>query len=191
MASGTPKRAVYWDPPGHPDEIPAKRMCLTTPLTPTAAPRMDISDGIPMKRRRLDYMGTPLTSTMADEIYPSPCGDMTAPMTSGDASGKTPEGSWPKSHPETQDCPPDGCPLAGTSTEGEGRPQVNPDEPMFTYSQVEQICENIWKERETWIRQEYDRILSLRLAEQHESFVKFTYEQIQQKLQETAPTYMS
>ncbi|KAH7986510.1 hypothetical protein HPB52_024903 [Rhipicephalus sanguineus] len=39
--------------------------------------------------------------------------------------------------------PTDGCPLAGTSTEGDGRPQVNPDEPMFTYSQVEQICENI------------------------------------------------
>ncbi|KAH7977542.1 hypothetical protein HPB49_002220 [Dermacentor silvarum] len=204
MASWTPKRALYWDPPGPPEEMPAKRMCLTHPPAPTPAPRMEIADEIPVKRRRVDYLGAPSTdSTMADEIYPSPCGDMPAQLPSGEASGQAPEGMWQlqqcqqTGYPEPQgNCnPPEGFPRAGTSSEGacagDVRPPVRLDQPMFTYRQVEQICQNIWNERENWIRAEYDRILSVTLAEQHESFVKFTYEQIQKKLQGSAPSYMS
>ncbi|KAH6922297.1 hypothetical protein HPB50_012324 [Hyalomma asiaticum] len=72
MDSGTPERAMPWDPLGQPDEIPAKRMCLTVSLTSTSAQRMEISDEIPMKRRCAGYLGAPSdVSNMADEIYPS------------------------------------------------------------------------------------------------------------------------
>lgn len=35
------------------------------------------------------------------------------------------------------------------------------------------------RERESEIREEYDKVLTTKLAEQYESFVKFTYDQIQ------------
>ncbi|XP_050046308.1 uncharacterized protein [Dermacentor andersoni] len=204
MASWAPKRTLYWDPPGQADEIPAKRMCLTHRQAPAPAPRMDISDDIPAKRRRVDYLGAPSTaSTMADEIYPSSCGDMPAQLLSGEASGQAPEGLWQlqqcqqSSYPEPQDncSPPEGCPRAGTSSEGAGagdvKPPVRPDQPMFTYRQVANICENVWRDRENLVREEYDRILSTMLAEQHDAFVKFTLEQIEKKLQGSVPSYMS
>lgn len=40
------------------------------------------------------------------------------------------------------------------------------------------ICERMLKERESEIREEYDNVLTAKLAEQYEAFVKFTYDQI-------------
>ncbi|KAH6948446.1 hypothetical protein HPB50_024513 [Hyalomma asiaticum] len=189
MDSGAPKRPMPWDPLGQPDEIPAKRMCLTLPLIPSVPERMEIEDEIPMKRRRLDSMGTTLTgSSAALEVYPSPCGDVAAQGPSGDASGKTTEGLPQSSELQGQ---PEDFSLAGPSSEGDGRPQVPKDEPMFTMSQVQQMVDNIWKQREVWLRENYDRVLTTKLAEQYESFVAFTNNQIEQKLRNTTPSYMS
>jgi hypothetical protein len=49
--------------------------------------------------------------------------------------------------------------------------------------QVQMICARMMKEREEQIREQYDQVLSTKLAEQYESFVKFTYDQIQQRYQ--------
>jgi hypothetical protein len=43
------------------------------------------------------------------------------------------------------------------------------------------ICERMLKERETQIREEYDRTLNSKLSEQYDIFVKFTYDQIQKR----------
>jgi hypothetical protein len=45
------------------------------------------------------------------------------------------------------------------------------------------ICERMLKERETEIRAEYDRVLSLKLAEQYDAFVKFNHDQLQRRFE--------
>lgn len=57
---------------------------------------------------------------------------------------------------------------------------------LFTYSQVGLICERMLKEQEERIREEYSEILSAKLAEQYDTFVKFTHDQLQKKLRSAA-----
>lgn len=45
------------------------------------------------------------------------------------------------------------------------------------------ICERMLREKESEIRDEYDHVLSQKLAEQYDAFVKFTYDQIQRNYQ--------
>lgn len=52
--------------------------------------------------------------------------------------------------------------------------------------QVGLVCERMLKEQETLIREEYDQILHLKLSEQYDAFVKFTYDQIQRKFESAA-----
>jgi len=66
------------------------------------------------------------------------------------------------------------------------------DAPLFTFRQVGLICERVLKERESQIRQEYDDVLNTKLAEQYDTFVKFTYDQIQKRFENGAiPSYLS
>lgn len=48
------------------------------------------------------------------------------------------------------------------------------------------ICERMLKERETEIREEYDRVLTSKLAEQYDAFVKFTQDQLQKRFEANA-----
>ena len=52
------------------------------------------------------------------------------------------------------------------------------DQPTFTLRQVGIIRERLLKDYEDKIREEYEQILNTKPAEQHESFVKFTHDQI-------------
>lgn len=66
------------------------------------------------------------------------------------------------------------------------------DQPLFTFRQVGLICERMLKDREDQIRQEYDQVLISKLAEQYDTFVKFTYDQIQKKFEAAnVPSYLS
>jgi len=66
------------------------------------------------------------------------------------------------------------------------------DKPLFTFKQVSLICERMLKERETEIREEYDRVLTFKLAEQYDAFVKFTHDQLQKRFEaNAAPSYLS
>jgi hypothetical protein len=68
----------------------------------------------------------------------------------------------------------------------------NGDQPLFTFKQVGLICERLLKERESQIREEYDGVLGSKLAEQYDTFVKFTYDQIQKRFDASAtPSYLS
>lgn len=49
------------------------------------------------------------------------------------------------------------------------------------------ICERMLRERETLLREEYNQVLTTKLAEQYDAFVKFTYDQIQKRY-EAAPS---
>ncbi|XP_014219111.1 akirin-2 [Copidosoma floridanum] len=66
------------------------------------------------------------------------------------------------------------------------------EKPLFTFRQVGLICERMLKEQEVKIREEYDQVLSLKLSEQYDTFVKFTYDQIQKRFESAAaPSYLS
>ncbi|XP_077264091.1 akirin [Temnothorax americanus] len=66
------------------------------------------------------------------------------------------------------------------------------EKPLFTFRQVGVICERMLKEQETKIREEYDQILHLKLSEQYDAFVKFTYDQLQKRFESAAaPSYLS
>jgi hypothetical protein len=57
---------------------------------------------------------------------------------------------------------------------------------MIFAVQVGLICERMLKERESQIREEYDRVLNTKLSEQYDAFVKFTYDQIQKRFEAAA-----
>lgn len=59
------------------------------------------------------------------------------------------------------------------------------DKPMFSFKQVQIICDRLLKEQETRLCTEYDKILNAKMAEQYDSFVKFTYDQIHRRLDDT------
>jgi len=81
------------------------------------------------------------------------------------------------------------------SSGSEGPSESSPsrsEKPIFTFKQVGIICEKMLRERETEIREEYDNVLTTKLAEQYDAFVKFTYDQIQKNYnRQTAPSYLS
>jgi len=65
------------------------------------------------------------------------------------------------------------------------------DKPLFNFKQVSLICERLVREREEALREEYDKVLSEKLAEQYDAFVKFTYDQIQRRLNDRPMSYVS
>lgn len=72
--------------------------------------------------------------------------------------------------------------LTGTSS-GASSP-TRKEQPLFSLRQVGMICERLLKEREDKIREEYDEILTTKLAEQYDAFVKFTHDQLMRRFGE-------
>lgn len=70
--------------------------------------------------------------------------------------------------------------------------QTKQDKHLFTFRQVGMICERLLKDREDSLRELYDEVLNAKLAEQYDTFVKFTYDQIQKRFENSAaPSYLS
>uniref|UniRef100_A0A8C5Z3K1 Akirin 1 n=1 Tax=Marmota marmota marmota TaxID=9994 RepID=A0A8C5Z3K1_MARMA len=65
-----------------------------------------------------------------------------------------------------------------TAPSSPGSSWMRKDRPTFTLRQVGMTCERLLKDDEDEIREEYEQILNTQLAEQYESFVKFTQDQI-------------
>ncbi|KAF7256996.1 Transmembrane 9 superfamily protein member 4 [Paragonimus skrjabini miyazakii] len=77
--------------------------------------------------------------------------------------------------------------------------------PIFTLPQVTALCDRLIKEREDELRQEYDSILSCKLAgdvyrhhtcpifspEQYEAFLKFSHDQLYSRFQNAPMSYVS
>ncbi|CAF5127029.1 unnamed protein product, partial [Rotaria magnacalcarata] len=62
---------------------------------------------------------------------------------------------------------------------------------LLTIKQVNMICARLLKEREEQIREEYDQILSNKLNEQYEGFVRFTQDQLAKRFSELQFSYVS
>ncbi|KAJ7421897.1 Akirin-2 [Willisornis vidua] len=68
-----------------------------------------------------------------------------------------------------------------TGTSSAASSPLKKEQPLFTLRQVGMICERLLKEREEKIREEYEEILTTKLAEQYDAFVKFTHDQIMRR----------
>ncbi|KAF7694543.1 akirin-2 [Silurus meridionalis] len=65
------------------------------------------------------------------------------------------------------------------------------EQPLFSVKQVGLICERLLKEREEKIREEYEETLTSKLAEQYDTFVKFTHDQLMRRFGEQPASYVS
>lgn len=65
------------------------------------------------------------------------------------------------------------------------------DTPMLSLRQVQLVVARLLKEHEDHLRDEYDKILSEKLTEQYEAFLKFNYDEISRRFGETAASYVS
>nr|XP_056712241.1 akirin-2 [Euleptes europaea] len=84
--------------------------------------------------------------------------------------------------------------LTGPALPGTSSAAASPlkkEQPLFTLRQVGMICERLLKEREEKIREEYEEILTTKLAEQYDAFVKFTHDQIMRRYGEQPASYVS
>lgn len=72
-----------------------------------------------------------------------------------------------------------------------GASSLKKDQPLFTLRQVGYLCERLIKDHEEKIREEYEQILNTKLAEQYESFVKFTQDQIMRRYGARPASYVS
>lgn len=174
MACATLKRSCEWDPLQSPGgRTPKRRRC-----TPVMSPSPKI------------FKSAVETS--------SPFGDVASKLTSEQIAVNLREeikklhrrrqlrfdGSEGAEHSSTS-------PIASPSTGTGLMAPACRDQPLFTFRQVGLICERMMKERENQIRDEYDRILNTKLAEQYDTFVKFTYDQIQKRYESCIPSYLS
>uniref|UniRef100_A0A336LX12 CSON004385 protein n=1 Tax=Culicoides sonorensis TaxID=179676 RepID=A0A336LX12_CULSO len=66
----------------------------------------------------------------------------------------------------------------------------NPEMAVFTFKQVQMICERMVRDREQALIEQYDTVLNTKLAEQYDAFIKFTCDQIQSRM-DAAPSYLS
>lgn len=69
--------------------------------------------------------------------------------------------------------------------------QNQDDKPIFTFREVELICERMLKEREDHLQETYGQALRIQMAEQYDIFVKFTHDQIQKGAHAAYNSYLS
>ncbi|XP_018017467.1 akirin-2 [Hyalella azteca] len=103
--------------------------------------------------------------------------------------------SSPSDSPPRITSPPLPCSSSSTllpsSPSSEAPPSIK-NKPLFTFKQVVHLCSQLLREREGAIREEYEKVLSQRKAEQYDCFVRFTADQLQPAFpQQHRPTYLS
>ncbi|XP_054753292.1 akirin-2-like [Lytechinus pictus] len=193
MACATLKRTLDFDPLHSPGTSPKRRRCspIITPSTPTSRNSLQQSPFSPVtprispgqlaahisqewrrikRRKRLEdsySTESPVSSEMMEQAsrFGLTSGCFSPPSTSTNPMPNLPSGS-----------------LQQTQTK---------DQPMFTLKQVILICERMLKEQESRIREEYDKALTCKLAEQYDAFVKFNQDQIQRRFTSTSMSYVS
>ncbi|KAG5266023.1 hypothetical protein AALO_G00248970 [Alosa alosa] len=181
MACGaTLKRTMDFDPLMNPTS-PKRRRCI--PVSP--------SSSSPRKYLRNE---------------PSPFGEVSSKLTTEqilhnikqeykrmqkrkhfDGSFQPTDGLSPESQPGMSIL--NGCSLQGASS-GSVSPSRK-EQPLFTLRQVGMICERLIKEREEKVREEYEEMMTSKLAEQYDTFVKFTHDQLMRRFEEQPASYVS
>ena len=52
------------------------------------------------------------------------------------------------------------------------------DTPMLTYAQTAQMCARLLREQDRSIREQYEQILSTKLTEQYDTFIRYTHDSV-------------
>ncbi|MGH0131382.1 UNVERIFIED_CONTAM: hypothetical protein FKN15_011487 [Acipenser sinensis] len=163
------------------------------------------------KRRRCAPMSTPSASTSSPQKYlrmePSPFGEVSSRLTTEqilynikqEYKRMQKRRHLESSFQQTEACcstdaQPPASILGGSTLPGTSSGPLSPakkEQPLFTLRQVGMICERLLKEREDKIREEYDEILTTKLAEQYDAFVKFTHDQLMRRFGEQPASYVS
>ncbi|XP_039603940.1 akirin-2 [Polypterus senegalus] len=163
------------------------------------------------KRRRCTPMSTPSSSSASPQKYlrlePSPFGEVSSRFTTEQILYNIKQEykrMQKRRHLETSFQQSDSCCsaeahpnasiLGGPTLPGSSSGSLSPakkDQPLFTLRQVGMICERLLKEREDKIREEYEEILTTKLAEQYDAFVKFTHDQLMRRFGEQPASYVS
>ena len=55
---------------------------------------------------------------------------------------------------------------------------ANDDTPMLTYAQTAQMCARLLREQDRSIREQYEQILSTKLTEQYDTFIRYTHDSV-------------
>jgi len=189
------KRSLEFDPLHSPSSrSPKRRRCMPMTLSPSAPPtKQHQSNPSPFLEVTPKITSDQIAAQISAEIkrmhrrkqlnYPmSPSG---SPPHSG---GSTPP------HPSqmcSTDMLPGGSPCSYAAMFNPMSPGRR-ETPLFTLKQVGLVCERMLREREEAIRQEYDKVLTSKLAEQYEAFLKFNHDQLSRRYGgECAASYVS
>uniref|UniRef100_A0A8B9M7B2 Akirin-2 n=1 Tax=Accipiter nisus TaxID=211598 RepID=A0A8B9M7B2_9AVES len=184
MACGaTLKRTLDFDPLLSPAS-PKRRRCapLSAPASAAASSSSSFAAASPQKYLRME---------------PSPFGEVSSRLTTEQIlynikqeykrmqKRRHLENSFQQTDPCcSTDAQPHAFLLTGPALPGTSSAASSPlkkEQPLFTLRQVGMICERLLKEREEKIREEYEEILTTKLAEQYDAFVKFTHDQIMRR----------
>lgn len=188
MACATLKRSLDWDPytgtSGAPNQRPAKRRCsnvLFSAVPPKeASPFGEVSPKITAEEITTNIKEEMRRLHNRKQLQYSSASSLTQPLNVNPPS---------PSAILSPDC---SSPRSTTASSSIGMHSPRREQPLFTFKQVGMICERLMKERESQIKEEYDKILVSKLSEQYDTFVKFTYEQIHKRMDVRAtPSYLS
>jgi len=191
MACGaTLKRSLDFDPLHSPGQCsPKRRRCIPMNVAPTTPPA---------KVHRNSPFGEVSPKLSSDQIAANIAFEIKRIQRRKQTLGCpiSPSSSPPRQSfsPPPDAFMPQSCASAVASTSSSYFNALSPtkrDTPLFTFKQVSHFCERMLKEREDQIREQYDQVLSSKLAEQYEAFLKFNYDQIQRRMQEQPSSYIS
>ncbi|RWS23488.1 subolesin-like protein [Leptotrombidium deliense] len=177
MACATLKRSLDWDPLNSPSNSgtqsrPSKKRCLNHMYT--SIPPKDPS---PFGEVKPKITPEYIAATIKEEMKRLQNRKQLHYVSSGPANTSSNSDTTSNECSSTESLPP-----VLSSNVGLMSP-CRRDQPLFTFRQVGIICERLMKERESQMREEYDSVLNTKLAEQYDTFVKFTYDQIQKRFE--------
>ncbi|CAH1127845.1 unnamed protein product [Ceutorhynchus assimilis] len=181
MACATLKRPLDWDSVLGGSRPAKRRRCAPFCTSPTQRDRMDRS-------LSSSPTGSPMSTNQGSSVFPDVLGKKFTPEYMAEnikAELKRIQRRKQMQYSGMME----NCDSSGSES---GESPSRSEKPLFTFKQVGLICERMLRERETEIKEEYDNILSAKLAEQYDTFVKFTYDQIQRHYgSQTTPSYLS
>ncbi|XP_014288729.1 akirin-2 isoform X2 [Halyomorpha halys] len=179
MACATLKRSLDFDPVHMHGRPPKRQRCIPMSISPSSSPPATRNEGNPSPFSELCPKMTPemMAACIREEIRRLYRRRQLHFNPNQEVQGDT------SSDSSSSPC---------SNTFGTLYSPSTRDKPLFTFRQVGMICERMLTERETQIREEYDRILNMKLSEQYDAFVKFSNDQLHRRFELSAvPSYLS
>lgn len=198
MACGaTLKRSLEFDPLHSPSQTtPKRRRCTPMTFSPSTPPRS--SQPSPFGDVQPKLTSEQIAANLSMEIQRLkkrkqlhfPPGSASPPHPSSPCHSSSTENA--PSPPSMDSCGVQSLLQCSSNSLYSALSPSKRDIPLFTFKQVSMICERMLKERESQIREQYNSVLTCKMAEQYEAFLKFNHDQIQRRFSgDTVASYVS